>query len=141
MKRYRYYLFIFLIAGLFVVPQLWTQKMILGADALFHYNRFYETAEQIKTGNFSYFISLFGFQQSGRIVNAVYGPLFSYLQGMLVLLAGSWFHYQVLSNFLVYLLAGCSLFKLLTYDKIRESTAFLTAIIFMTTYGLSLIHI
>ena len=28
MKRYRYYLFIFLIAGLFVVPQLWTQKMI-----------------------------------------------------------------------------------------------------------------
>ncbi|MFM2490607.1 hypothetical protein ABW365_24770 [Enterococcus avium] len=76
MKRYRYYLFIFLIAGLFVVPQLWTQKMILGADALFHYNRFYETAEQIKTENFSYFISLFGFQKSGRIVNAVYGPLF-----------------------------------------------------------------
>lgn len=112
MKRYRYYLFIFLIAVLFVVPQLWRQKMILGADALFHYNRFYETAEQIKTGNFSYFISLFGFQQSGRIVNAVYGPLFSYLQGMLVLLAGSWFRYQVLSNFLVYLLAGCSLFKL-----------------------------
>lgn len=137
MKRYRYYLFIFLIAGLFVVPQLWTQKMILGADALFHYNRFYETAEQIKTENFSYFISLFGFQKSGRIVNAVYGPLFSYLQGMLVLLAGSWFRYQVLSNFLVYLLAGCSLFKLLTYDKIRESTAFLTAIIFMTTYGIN----
>lgn len=137
MKRYRYYVFILFIAGLFVVPQLWTQKMILGADALFHYNRFYETAEQIKTGNFSYFISLFGFQQSGRIVNAVYGPLFSYLQGGLVLLAGSWFRYQVLSNFLVTLLAGCSLFKLLTYDKIKESTAFLTAIIFMTTYSIN----
>lgn len=137
MKRYRYYLIIFLIAGLFVLPQLWTQKMILGADALFHYNRFYETAEQIRTGNFSYFISLFGFQQSGRIVNAVYGPLFSYIQGGLVLLAGTWFRYQVLSNFLVYLLAGCSLFKLLTYDKIKESTALLTAIIFMTTYSIN----
>lgn len=75
MKRYRYYLIILLIAGLFIVPQLWTQKMILGADAIFHYNRFYETAEQLRTGNFSYFISIFGFQQSGRIVNAVYGPL------------------------------------------------------------------
>ncbi|MBU5361041.1 hypothetical protein KQI58_08110 [Enterococcus raffinosus] len=137
MKRYRYYLFILLIAGLFVVPQLWTQKMILGADALFHYNRFYETAEQLKTGNFSYFISIFGFQQSGRVVNAVYGPLFSYLQGGLVLLAGSWFRYQVLSNFLVYLLAGCSLFKLLTYGKIKENTAFLTAVIFMTTYSIN----
>lgn len=137
MKRYRYYLIIFLIAGLFVLPQLWTQKMILGADALFHYNRFYETAEQIRTGNFSYFISLFGFQQSGRIVNAVYGPLFSYIQGGLVLLAGTWFRYQVLSNFLAYLLAGCSLFKLLTYDKIKESTALFTAIIFMTTYSVN----
>lgn len=137
MKRYRYYLFILLIAGLFVVPQLWTQKMILGADALFHYNRFYETAKQLETGNFSYFISIFGFQQSGRVVNAVYGPLFSYLQGGLVLLAGSWFRYQVLSNFLVYLLAGCSLFKLLTYGKIKENTAFLTAVIFMTTYSIN----
>ena len=137
MKRYRYYLIILLIAGLFIVPQLWTQKMILGADAIFHYNRFYETAEQLRTGNFSYFISIFGFQQSGRIVNAVYGPLFSYLQGLLVWLAGSWFRYQVLSNFLVYALAGCSLFKLLTYDRIKESTALFTAVIFMTTYSMN----
>lgn len=137
MKRYRYYLSIALIAGLFVLPQVWTQKMILGADALFHYNRFYETAEQIRTGAFSYFISIFGFQQSGRIVNAVYGPIFSYLQGGLVLVAGSWFRYQVLSNFLVYLIAGCSLFKLLTYDRIKERTALYTAIIFMTTYSIN----
>lgn len=137
MKRNRYYLIIFLIAGLFVAPQIWTQNMILGADAVFHYNRFYETAEQLKTGNFSYFISIFGFQQSGRIVNAVYGPLFSYLQGGLVLLAGSWFRYQVLSNFLVYLFAGCSLFKLLTYGKIKENTALFSAIIFMTTYSIN----
>ncbi|MBO0454390.1 hypothetical protein [Candidatus Enterococcus murrayae] len=137
MKRYRYYLIILVIAGLFVVPQIWTQKLILGADALFHYNRFYETAEQMKTGNFSYFISIFGFQQSGRIVNAVYGPLFSYLQGGLVLLAGSWFRYQVLSNFIVLLVAGFSLFKLLTYGKIKENPALFAAIIFMTTYSIN----
>lgn len=137
MKRYRYYLIIILVAGLFVVPQLWTQKMILGADAIFHYNRFYETAEQIKTGNFSYFLSIFGFQQSGRIVNAVYGPLFSYLQGLFVLAAGSWFRYQVLSNFLVYAVAGCSMYKLLAYGKIKENTALFTSFVFMTTYSIN----
>ncbi len=137
MKRWHYYLVLTLIAGLFVMPQLFTHKLILGADALFHYNRFYETAEQIRTGTFSYFISIFGFQQSGRIVNAIYGPIFSYLQGVLVLLAGSWFKYQVLSNFLVYLIAGCALFKLLSYAKVRESTALLSSIIFMTTYSIN----
>lgn len=137
MKRWHYYLVLTLIAGLFVMPQLFTHKLILGADSLFHYNRFYETAEQIRTGTFSYFISIFGFQQSGRIVNAIYGPIFSYLQGVLVLLAGSWFKYQVLSNFLVYLIAGCSLFKLLSYAKVRESTALLSSIIFMTTYSIN----
>ncbi|MEG0628883.1 MAG: hypothetical protein RR492_07535, partial [Enterococcus sp.] len=137
MKRWHYYLVLTLIAGLFVMPQLVTHKLILGADALFHYNRFYETAEQIRTGTFSYFISIFGFQQSGRIVNAIYGPIFSYLQGVLVLIAGSWFKYQVISNFFVYLIAGCSLFKLLSYAKVRESTALWSAILFMTTYSIN----
>lgn len=137
MKRWHYYLVLTLIAGLFVMPQLVTHKLILGADALFHYNRFYETAEQIRTGTFSYFISIFGFQQSGRIVNAIYGPIFSYLQGVLVLIAGSWFKYQVISNFFVYLIAGCSLFKLLSYAKVRESTALWSAIMFMTTYSIN----
>ncbi|MFC4772865.1 hypothetical protein [Enterococcus hermanniensis] len=137
MKKYHYYIIILIIAGLFVLPQLWTHKMILGADAIFHYNRFYETAQQIKTGHFSYFISIFGFQQSGRITNAVYGPVFAYFQGVLVLLAGSWFHYQVLSNFLVYVIAGCSLFKLLTYAKLNQNTALFTSIIFMTTYSIN----
>ena len=39
---------------------------------------------QLKNGNFSYFLSLYGFQQSGRIVNALYGPFFAYLQGGLI---------------------------------------------------------
>lgn len=137
MKRWHCYLVLMMVAVFFVMPQLFTHNLILGADALFHYNRFYETAEQIRTGTFSYFISIFGFQQSGRIVNAVYGPIFSYLQGLLVLIAGSWFNYQLLSNFLVYLIAGCSLFKLLSYAKVRDSTALWLSIIFMTTYSVN----
>lgn len=61
-------------AVLLVTPQLFTRKVILGSDSVFHYNRFYEAAMQLKNGNFSYFLSLYGFQQSGRIVNALYGP-------------------------------------------------------------------
>lgn len=74
-------LIIIAFAVLLVTPQLFTRKVILGSDSIFHYNRFYEAAMQLKNGNLSYFLSLYGFQQSGRIVNALYGPFFAYLQG------------------------------------------------------------
>ncbi|MDB6211614.1 hypothetical protein PNO22_07980 [Streptococcus vestibularis] len=67
-------LIIIAFAVLLVTPQLFTRKVILGSDSIFHYNRFYEAAMQLKNGNFSYFLSLYGFQQSGRIVNALYDP-------------------------------------------------------------------
>lgn len=62
---------IVLVAVLLLLPQLTSRGVIAGSDFLFHYNRFYETAMQIKTGNFSYFMSLYGFYSSGRIVNAL----------------------------------------------------------------------
>lgn len=80
---------------LLVLPQYFSGGIILGPDFLFHYNRFYDTAMQIKTGNFQYFISTYGFQQSGRIVNALYGPIFAYLQGLLLLLSKTWYNYQI----------------------------------------------
>ena len=79
-------LIIIAFAVLLVTPQLLTRKVILGSDSIFHYNRFYEAAMQLKNGNLSYFLSLYGFQQSGRIVNALYGPFFAYLQGGLILI-------------------------------------------------------
>ena len=69
---------------LLVTPQLFTRKVILGSYSIFNYNRFYEAAMQLKNGNLSYFLSLYGFQQSGRIVNVLYGPFFAYLQGGLI---------------------------------------------------------
>lgn len=115
LKKYRItpYLILFLCAIILLLPQLITGNMMLGADYIFHYNRFYETAMQIKTGNFNYFLSLFSFQTTGRMINALYGPLMAYFQGILLLIAGTWFRYQLLSNFLLFFLSGSSMFYLL----------------------------
>lgn len=136
LKKYGPFLAIFFIALAFLMPHLFTHKLILGADAPFHYNRFYDTAQQIKYGDFHYFPSLYGFQQSGRIVNAVYGPFFAYLQGLIVLLAGSWFHYQILSNFILYLISGFSMLILLRYVNIRNWVSVPVAVLFMSTYSI-----
>nr|HPI99784.1 hypothetical protein [Enterococcus sp.] len=99
-------LVIFLVSLILILPQLLTKGMVLGSDAVFHYNRFYDAAMQIKEGNFQHFISMYGFQQSGRIVNALYGPLIAYIQGLLVLISPSWFGYQVFSRFMIFVLSG-----------------------------------
>lgn len=136
LKKYGPFLAIFFIALAFLMPHLFTHKLILGADAPFHYNRFYDAAQQIKYGDFHYFPSFYGFQQSGRIVNAVYGPFFAYLQGLIVLLAGSWFHYQILSNFILYLISGFSMLILLRYVNIRNWVSVPVAVLFMSTYSI-----
>mgnify|MGYP000372399357 FL=1 len=136
LKKYGPFLAIFFIALAFLMPHLFTHKLILGADAPFHYNRFYDAAQQIKYGDFHYFPSLYGFQQSGRIVNAVYGPFFAYLQGLIVLLAGSWFHYQILSNFILYLISGFSMLILLRYVNVRNWVSVPGAVLFMSTYSI-----
>ena len=136
LKKYGPFLAIFFIALAFLMPHLFTHKLILGADAPFHYNRFYDAAQQIKYGDLHYFPSLYGFQQSGRIVNAVYGPFFAYLQGLIVLLAGSWFHYQILSNFILYLISGFSMLILLRYVNVRNWVSVPVAVLFMSTYSI-----
>lgn len=136
LKKYGPFLAIFFIALAFLMPHLFTHKLILGADAPFHYNRFYDAAQQIKYGDFHYFPSLYGFQQSGRIVNAVYGPFFAHLQGLIVLLAGSWFHYQILSNFILYLISGFSMLILLRYVNVRNWVSVPVAVLFMSTYSI-----
>lgn len=136
LKKYGPFLAIFFIALAFLMPHLFTHKLILGADAPFHYNRFYDAAQQIKHGDFHYFPSLYGFQQSGRIVNAVYGPFFAYLQGLIVFLAGSWFHYQILSNFILYLISGFSMLILLRYVNVRNWVSVPVAVLFMSTYSI-----
>jgi hypothetical protein len=135
-KKYFSIVIILSTAVLFTLPQIISQGMIIGSDAIFHFNRFYDTGMQIKTGNFNYFLSGFGFQQTGRIVNPFYGPLMAYIQGTLLLISGSWFRYQILSNIILYSISGISMFTLLKKNKISEKTCLFIAIIFMTTYSI-----
>lgn len=123
-------------AVLLVTPQLFTRKVILGSDSVFHYNRFYEAAMQLKNGNFSYFLSLYGFQQSGRIVNALYGPFFAYLQGGLVLISGTWFRYQIVSRILLHILAESSMYALLKQCKVKTTIALSLVLLYATTFSI-----
>ncbi|WP_296125095.1 hypothetical protein [uncultured Streptococcus sp.] len=129
-------LFIIVFAILLVMPQLFTRKVILGSDSIFHYNRFYEAAMQLKNGNFSYFLSLYGFQQSGRIVNALYGPFFAYLQGGLILISGTWFRYQIVSRVLLHILAESSMYALLKQCKVKTSIALSLGLLYATTFSI-----
>lgn len=106
---------------LLLVPHLVTKGMVTGADLIFHYNHFYDGAMQLKEGNFSYIISLYGYQQSGRIVNALYGPYFAYLQSVLVLLSGTWYRYQIVSNLFLGTLSATSLYVLFREVKVKYS--------------------
>ncbi len=121
---------------LLLVPHIVTRGMVTGADLIFHYNRFYDAAMQMKEGNFSYIISLYGYQQSGRIVNALYGPYFAYLQGALVLLSGTWFRYQILSNLLLGTLSATSLYLLMRELKVNYWHAISLSMFFVTTYSI-----
>jgi hypothetical protein len=129
-------LVIFSVSILLLLPQLFGRGLILGSDVVFHFNRFYETSQQIKEGNYQYFLSIYGFQQSGRIVNALYGPFFAYFQGILVLISHSWFQYQLLSNGLLYLLAGTSMYTLLRKLNVSGWLSVGMGILFMTTYSI-----
>lgn len=120
---------------LIVLPQFSDHAIILGADSLFHFNRFFDAEEQIAHHNLSYFISVYGFSQSGRIVNALYGPYIAYFNGFLLYLTKSWFLYQILSNVLVTLLAGLSMYYLLISNKIKYT--YFLSIMYMMTYGVT----
>ncbi|MFA9413574.1 hypothetical protein ACERC8_02905 [Streptococcus sp. E29BA] len=122
-------------SALLLWAQIATQATIVGSDAIFHYNRFYDTAMQLKTGEFDYFISTFGYQQSGRIVNALYGPFFAYLQGGLLLISGTWFKYQLLSRLLLSLIAGSGMYRLLRQAKVEQWLSLVLALFFLTTFA------
>lgn len=126
---------IVLVAVLLLFPQLTSRGVIAGSDFLFHYNRFYETAMQIKTGNFSYFMSLYGFYSSGRIVNALYGPYFAYFQGILVLISKNWYTYQLLSRFLLSVIAGFSMYRLNRRVSVKSKIALGVAVFYMMTFS------
>lgn len=127
---------VILLSFILLLPQLLSGRLLLGSDSIFHLNRFYDTAMQIKEGNFQYFISMYGFGQSGRIVNALYSPYLSYIFGAILLLTGTWFNFQVTLNFLLYMTAGCSMLYLLRKLAIKNRVAITTVAIFLATFAI-----
>lgn len=121
------------VSFIIILPQIYEHAIIISGDSVFHMNRFYETYKQIKTGNFSYFQSLYGFNGSARIVNALYGPYLSYLMGFLLLIVKSWFKFQLITNFLLLVVSGLSMFLLARKVKVRKWIAIVMAIMYMCT--------
>ncbi|MBB1086444.1 cell division protein [Limosilactobacillus fastidiosus] len=129
-QGFPYYLII-IMSCLIISPQIISQGVILGTDSIFHFNRFYETAQQIRYWNFSYFQSNYSFQQSGRIINATYCPLFAYFNGIILLFARSWYRYQIITNLLIYFIGGTGMYKLCIKLHSKQSIALITAFIYM----------
>lgn len=106
MKKYIPYVTIGIMILINLYFQLMAHNIIIGSDTLFHFNRFYDTAMQIKQAKLSYFQMNYAFKQSGRIVNAVYGPYFAYINGLILLIAKNWFRYQIYTTIIIYLIGG-----------------------------------
>lgn len=120
-----------LVSVLLVLPQLFNHSIILGVDSLFHFNRFYDAAMQIKTHHFSYFQSDFGFQQSGRIVNALYGPYLAYIFGWLLLHLGGWFKFELVIGVILECIAGTGMYLLARRVRATRGWACCVALIYM----------
>lgn len=120
-----------------LLPQINQHAIVAGGDSSFHWNRIYDAMMQIKNGNFQYFVSMYGFSQSGRIVNALYGPYIAYLNGFLLLIAGSWFKYQLLSDWFVNVIASFSMMYLLRKNNVSRHYSLLISLLFITTYSIS----
>lgn len=125
------YLAIFLLAYISIEFQIAHHAVLITSDRFLHYYRFYDDAMQIKTGNYSLFQMNYGFNQSGRIFNALYGPAFSYLNGLLILLCHTWFRYNILTDMIVYLVGGIGMYKLGQKAKVNNFLALLLALLYM----------
>lgn len=128
---------IFLVSLLLVLPQLLNHSLVLGGDSNFHFNRLYDTYMQIRTGNFNYFQTNYGFQQSGRIVNALYGPGFSYILGFLLILVHSWIKFQVVTSFILFFISGLSMYCLSRELKTSKNISLMTSILFMGSFWIT----
>lgn len=125
------YLFFIVVITVMILPQLKSRATLIGNDTFFHFSRFYDTAMQISTSKFNWFQTNFGFQHSGRVVNAVYGPYFAYLNGLLLSFCKNWFVFQIISDYLICLLGASSMLPLMRSLRISK----------FLSVGLSVIYI
>lgn len=121
------------LATVFLLPFLLKNIGISGADTIFHLGRFYDTSQQIKTHNFSYFQTNYGMGANGRIVNALYGPFFAYFLGGLLLFCKSWVQFQFLLVYILFLIGGVGIYRLSLKVRVSRGVALLVTALFLVT--------
>ncbi|CAX66739.1 cell division protein [Lactobacillus johnsonii] len=121
------------IATVLIWTELTTRSGLTLDDTAFHFHRFYDTYQQIQNHNFSYFQMNYGMGESGRIVNALYGPFFAYLMGSLLLFCSSWLHFQILITYLIFLVGGLGIYRLSRKVKISQVVSSIVTALFLTT--------
>lgn len=124
--------FIFLVLALVLIAYpLINKQTYLGVDSLFHYNRFFDTAMQIKHHQISYFQSNYGFLQNGRMLNALYGPVVAYIGGFLLLICGTWFKFQIVTDLIVLIVAALGMYKLCRVNEVAKKPAIFMGFLYM----------
>lgn len=136
-KKMDVWLIFSLFSIIILLPQINQHALILGGDSLFHMNRFYDAMMQIKEGNIQYFVSMYGYSQSGRIVNALYGPYFAYINGFIMLVTHSWLKYQIVSDWIVNVIAASTMYYLLRSNYVQKSYAVWISLLYVTTYAIT----
>lgn len=131
------YLIIVIIAVCILWPQISNNAYISSMDYYFHMSRTYEAMMQIKTGHFSYFLSLFSWQHNFRIINAVYGPIWAYISGLILLLVKSWSHWEICVSLLTLIIAGSTMFHLGRYWHLNNLVNLLISILYMLSQPIS----
>lgn len=121
------------IATVLIWTELTTRSGLTLDDTAFHFHRFYDTYQQIQNHNFSYFQMNYGMGESGRIVNALYGPFFAYLMGSLLLFCSSWLRFQILITYLIFLVGGLGIYRLSRKIKLSQVVSSIVMALFLTT--------
>ena len=121
------------IATILIWTILSTRSGLTLDDTAFHFHRFYDTNQQIKNHNFSYFQMNYGMGGSGRIVNALYGPFFAYIMGFLLLFCSSWLRFQVVITYLIFLVGGLGVYHLSRKVKMTRTVSSVITALFLTT--------
>src|SRR5699024_1367611 len=62
---------------------------------------------------------------------AIYGPFFAYLMGSLLLSAGSWFNYQIILVYLIFIVAGFGMYILARKVKLSRTVALIVSTLFL----------
>lgn len=124
------------IVGMILEYQIRKHTAIVVSDGYFHFSRFYDAAMQIKHHNFSYFQMNYSFHQSGRIINALYGPFLAYLMGVILLVAGTWLRFQIITTFIISFLAAVGMYKCSLKVSKNQIISALIALIYITQINL-----